>query len=204
MSTLFPRLAIPQNKHGNPSAMRPRLLLLLVIFSYSLLSAHAGNFMPLRLVVGNSMEPVLYAGDIVFLRDTPFQNLTQGDVVAYQIPDTTSTNGRPITILHRVQRIKAMNGERVLLTKGDNSAIDPWPVTSSLVRGKLDLRIAGVGKPVLMLANAGGILLVSFASSVSLLYVLGLVAMRHASSRNHANATHTLATPNSVTPFMRE
>lgn len=145
--------------------------------------------MPLRLVVGDSMEPVLYSGDVILLRDTPFYDIARGDVVAYQIPDTTSTDGRPITILHRVLRTPAMNGERVLLTKGDNSAIDPWPVTSALVKGKLALHISGIGRPVLMLANSGAVSLVSFALLVSLLYVFGLVAIRHASSRKQAKAS---------------
>ena len=156
-----------------------RLMVLLLLFAYSGLSVYSGNFLPLRLVNGDSMEPALFSGDIVLLRGTPFSEINTGDIVAYRVPDAAEAASGSATILHRVEKTAARNGQRVLITKGDNSSTDPWPVTADQVQGKQTLRIPALGKPVVMLTSPRGILFVSIAILISLLYIPAMV-MFHA------------------------
>ncbi|MCH9010850.1 MAG: signal peptidase I, partial [Chloroflexi bacterium] len=58
-----------------------RLVILLLLFVYSGLSAYSGNFLPLRLVKGDSMEPTLTAGDVILLKSVPFSAIGDGDIV---------------------------------------------------------------------------------------------------------------------------
>lgn len=70
-------------------------------------------------VVGPSMEPTLYSGDLVVL--LPPRNLQVGDMIVFR----TYQNGREITTLHR---IVARHGPNCFWTKGDNNAtIDHCP-----------------------------------------------------------------------------
>ncbi len=152
-----------------------RLAVLLLLFVYSGLSAYSGNFLPIRLVKGDSMEPTLNAGDVVLLKSVPFSDIEDGDIVAYKAPVAAEAGNGPSTILHRVQRTGVQNGSNVLFTKGDNSTADPWPVNPVLVQGELVFRVPWVGRPVLFLTSKKGVLFVSIAVLISLLYIPAMV-----------------------------
>lgn len=160
-------------------AINVRLIILLLLLIYSGLSAYAGNFLPLRMIRGSSMEPALHAGDLVLLRSVRFSEITIGDVIAYKAPEASSTQGLPATILHRVVRTDVKNGGRVLITQGDNSDLDPWPVNPSLVQGKMAYRLPLIGKPVVFLTSKNGIIFVSVTVLLSLLYIPAML-MFHA------------------------
>ena len=128
-----------------------RLTALVLLFVYSGLSAYSGNFLPIRLVNGDSMEPTLTAGDVILLKSVPFSEIEDGDIVAYKAPVAAETGDSPSTILHRVQRTGVQDGSKVLFTKGDNSTVDPWPVTPRLVQGELVLTVPwGHPKPFIL------------------------------------------------------
>lgn len=75
----------------------------------------AGNSM-FRVVTG-SMEPTMPVGTILLCKQTPIEQIQQGDIVCYQATDA-AREGKIIT--HRVVGIyQAPNGEVVLETKGD-------------------------------------------------------------------------------------
>ena len=152
-----------------------RLAILLLLFVYTGLSAYSGSFLPLRLVKGDSMEPTLAAGDVILLKSVPFSGIRDGDIVAYKAPAAAEAVNGPSTILHRVQRTGVQDGSKVLFTKGDNSTADPWPVTSDLVQGELVLRVPWVGTPVLFLTSKKGIIFISIAVLISLLYIPAMV-----------------------------
>ena len=159
-----------------PSRLKARLIsirlaVLFLLFLYSGLSAYSGNFLPIRLVNGDSMEPTLTAGDVIVLKSVPFSDIGDGDIVAYNVPAAGEAGDGPSTILHRVQRTGVQDGSKVLFTKGDNSTADPWPVTSGLVQGELVLRVPRVGMPILFLTSKKGILFLSIAVLISLLYI---------------------------------
>ena len=140
---------------------------------YSGLSAYSGSLLPLRLVKGESMEPALHAGDVVLIKRVPASQIREGDIIAYEIPDAAGIGsaGSLSGILHRVVGTKFKEGQRVLVTRGDNGEIDPWPVLPSAIQGKLELRIPWIGKPVLLATSARGILFISIAALLSINYV---------------------------------
>ena len=152
-----------------------RLAVLVLVFVYSGLSAYSGNFLPIRLVKGDSMEPTLTPGDVILLKSVPFSDIRNGDIIAYEAPVAAETGNGPGTILHRVQRTGVQNGSKVLFTKGDNSTADPWPVTPGLVQGELVFRVPRVGAPILFLTSKKGIIFVSIAVLISLLYIPAMV-----------------------------
>ncbi len=68
------------------------------------------------LMAGVSMNPVLYAGDIVELVETERSSIQSGDIIVFP-----ADNGK--MIIHRVVRI-----EPELVTRGDNCSHDDSPV----------------------------------------------------------------------------
>lgn len=170
--------AKPAPKKGIVSV---RLAVLLCLLLYSGLSAYSGSLLPLRLVKGESMEPALRAGDVVLIKRVAPSQIREGDIITYDIPDAAGIDSAtaPSGILHRVVGSKLKEGQRVLVTRGDNGEIDPWPVLPSAIQGKLELRIPWVGRPVLLATSARGILFISIAALLSIIYVPAML-MFHA------------------------
>jgi signal peptidase len=85
-------------------------------------------------VLTGSMRPDLGPGTLVVVRPTPVDEIGIGDVVTYQLE-----SGKPTVVTHRVVGVGvAVDGERVLQTKGDaNEVVDPEPVREVQVKGKL-------------------------------------------------------------------
>ncbi|EZG43846.1 signal peptidase 21 kDa subunit [Gregarina niphandrodes] len=72
---------------------------------------------PVVVVLSGSMEPGMYRGDILFLRNPGTYHT--GDVVVYNL------KGRDIPIVHRVLSVHQRDdGNQMLLTKGDNNNVD--------------------------------------------------------------------------------
>ena len=66
------------------------------------------------LVVSGSMEPSLYAGDMVFVNsNVDFEDVRLGDVIIFQYED--------MNIIHRVVDEAIIDGEKRLKTKGENN-----------------------------------------------------------------------------------
>ena len=66
------------------------------------------------LAVSGSMEPSLYAGDMVFVNsNVDFEDVQLGDVIIFQYED--------MNIIHRVVDEAIIDGEKRLKTKGDNN-----------------------------------------------------------------------------------
>ena len=66
------------------------------------------------LVVSGSMEPSLYAGDMVFVNsNVDFEDVQLGDVIIFQYED--------MNIIHRDVDEAIIDGEKHLKTKGDNN-----------------------------------------------------------------------------------
>jgi len=77
----------------------------------------------MNVVLSESMEPVMYRGDIVIVDQNP-SSVQVGDIVVYK---ATWVNK---DVIHRVKQIyKTADGNTYLITKGDNNqAADPYPV----------------------------------------------------------------------------
>lgn len=83
------------------------------------LSLVTNSHSPIVVVLSGSMEPAFQRGDILFLWNR--NELSEvGDVVVYEV------EGKAIPIVHRVLREhhNEETGKQLLLTKGDNNAID--------------------------------------------------------------------------------
>ena len=69
------------------------------------------------LVVSGSMEPKLYAGDIVFVNtNIDFEDVEIGDVIIFK--------HRDMNIVHRVIEATTIDGQKYLKTKGDANKVD--------------------------------------------------------------------------------
>jgi len=74
------------------------------------------------------MEPAFYRGDLLFLTNPSNEQYRTGDITVYKIP------GADIPIVHRVMEthdfksassvVSNIAGDQLLLTKGDNNAVD--------------------------------------------------------------------------------
>ena len=94
------------------------------------------------LVVSGSMEPNLYAGDIVFVdSNVAFEDVQLGDVIIFQYED--------MNVIHRVVDEAMIDGERHLKTKGDaNARDDGYLTTESNYCGKALFHIDKIGNAV--------------------------------------------------------
>jgi signal peptidase len=77
---------------------------------------------PFFYVEGTSMHSTLEDGDLIVIDRTSFDNLKIGDIVVFNKPSPYSYR-----VVHRIFEIKNINGEKVLITKGDNSMTNPNP-----------------------------------------------------------------------------
>ena len=94
------------------------------------------------LVVSGSMEPNLYAGEIVFVNsNVAFEDVQLGDVIIFQYED--------MNVIHRVVDEAMIDGERHLKTKGDANALeDGYLTTESNYCGKALFHIDKLGYAV--------------------------------------------------------
>ena len=117
--------------------------LLIVTFLVVLVIFVSGFFGIQRyLVVSGSMEPNLYAGDIVFVNsNVAFEDVQLGDVIIFQYED--------MNVIHRVVDEAMIDGERHLKTKGDANALeDGYLTTESNYCGKALFHIDKLGYAV--------------------------------------------------------
>ena len=90
----------------------------------------------MNVVVSESMEPVLYRGDIVIVEKSNFLGLNEfdpndvqvGDIVVYQ------ATWFPNPVIHRVINESQINESKYFTIKGDNNPVpDPVPVSPSQI-----------------------------------------------------------------------
>lgn len=98
-------------------------------------------------VISGSMEPEISVGSIVYVKPAAFEELQQGDVVAYNVGASVVT--------HRIQSINQEN--RSLITKGDaNSSADFMPVSYDKVRGKVVYHFPLIGYLAAWISETAG------------------------------------------------
>ena len=105
-------------------------------------------------VVSESMNaepaPVLEAGDVVFVYDTPPEAIEQGDVITYRSGDGQVTT-------HRVVGVETSDG-RAFETKGDaNEEADPSLVPAERVVGTVEFSVPFVGRVVMFAGTSVGL-----------------------------------------------
>ena len=117
--------------------------LLIVTFGVVLAIFVSGFFGIHRyLVVSGSMEPNLYAGDIVFVNtNIDFEDVEIGDVIIFK--------HRGMNIIHRVIETTTINEKTYFKTKGDaNKFDDGFVVSTENFSGKAVFHIDKIGYAV--------------------------------------------------------
>ena len=107
-------------------------------------------------VTSGSMSPHAQAGDAVLLKDTPRDEISVGDVIAFHpLPSSGLT-------MHRVVEIRTVDGELHFRTKGDaNATPDPNLAPAANVLGRVDASVPGLGRALAFATErTGRILLV--------------------------------------------
>ncbi|GAA5818344.1 MAG: signal peptidase I [Methanobrevibacter sp. CfCl-M3] len=94
----------------------------------------------LSVVVSESMEPVLYKGDIVGIEKADFLGIHEFDPNDVKVGDVVVYNSVwfPDPIIHRVINITEVNGTKLFTIKGDHNPVqDPFPVKPEQIVSRL-------------------------------------------------------------------
>ena len=114
---------------------------LLVITCLALFAIIISGFFGIQryLVVSGSMEPNLYAGDIVFVNtNIDFEDVEIGDVIIFK--------HKGMNIIHRVIETMTINEKTYFKTKGDaNKFDDGFVVSTENFSGKTLFHIDAIG-----------------------------------------------------------
>lgn len=146
---------------------------LLILAVYLSLAAYSSSLLPIRLVKGVSMEPTLSKGDLVLVKKISFDDVRIGDVVAFSTAKPLNVGATPDNTLHRVVGVEIRESTPYLITKGDNPklSVDAFPIPSESLKGKMYFSVPYVGIPFAYLTDAKGLLFLSIAALLLLLYV---------------------------------
>jgi signal peptidase I len=89
------------------------------------------------LISGNSMNPVLYPGDVVITKTITPESVQVGDVIQFQHDG--------VDVVHRVLAVQNTDSTLVFITRGDNNNVDDAPVMAEQLEGKVVLTIPKIG-----------------------------------------------------------
>ncbi len=104
-------------------------------------------------VMTGSMEPTIYAKDLIFVKNVAIDSLEENDIICFKSNDSF--------IVHRLERIEEIDGVKRFYTKGDaNNLGDDGFILAEQIQGEYSWKIAGLGGLVLFLQSPYGILLV--------------------------------------------
>jgi len=92
---------------------------------------------PVAVVQGNSMLPLLGEGDVVFILKAYPNEIREGDIIVFWAP------GKTHLIIHRVIKVIQGHGNTYYITKGDNNPFPDSGIAYDEVVGKV-LSINGV------------------------------------------------------------
>ena len=123
------------------------------------------GYSPLIVMTG-SMEPEIKKGDIIFVKSISQENLKNGDIITYYIPEGEKT------ITHRIIDISEKNGKIFYKTQGDNNNTpDSNLVSYDQIIGTIKFKINGIGKLLVYIFTGTGlcavIIIVLIAYSIS-------------------------------------
>lgn len=83
-------------------------------------------------VLSGSMEPTFHVASVIYYKDTPFEEIQEGDVITFRAGSGDSL------VTHRVEEKQEIS--QSFITKGDaNNSSDPNPVSFENVVGKTAL-----------------------------------------------------------------
>jgi signal peptidase len=119
----------------NPSA---NSWILIALLGVTLLWFNTGLFgVRPTLVSGVSMEPALWAGDIVVTKPVEPGAIRVGDIIRFR--------GEEAIILHRVVEVHQTDAGLEFVTRGDANNVDDAPISAAQIEGKLLFKIPKLG-----------------------------------------------------------
>ena len=118
------------------------------------------NYQP-YIVLSGSMEPVVHTGAVTVINKND-TDISEGDIIAYQLNDD-------VAVTHRVIAIDENNR---YITKGDaNDIVDFTPIEQSQIIGTYAFQVPGLGYAIADLEKHP-ILLVPVGSGIAILLIL--------------------------------
>ncbi|MCU4754268.1 signal peptidase I [Halobacteria archaeon AArc-curdl1] len=130
-----------------------------VLFAVPTLAGADGSYV----VLSDSMNPTLEAGDVVFVEETPPEAVEEGDVLTFWTEDPEAYHGDdPETnlVTHRVVEIDRSGDQTVFTTHGDALAQpDSDPVLGEQIVGTVTFAIPYLGYVIAFAGSRTGILL---------------------------------------------
>lgn len=127
------------------------------------------------IVLSGSMEPAIFAGDLVISKTVDPASLKVNDVISFKQGNAVVT--------HRIVDIDQKDNETVFVTKGDaNNVADQNTVSYAQVEGIQVIRIGKIGHLALFMQTPVGMLL--FIGVPLCLFILYDVIRRKAADRN--------------------
>ena len=106
-------------------------------------------------IISGSMEPAIHVYDVVvnLVVKSP-EDIKVGDVITFE---STSSISKGLTVTHRVQDIKIVNGRYEYVTKGDyNPVADSSTAKYENVLGKVAFKIPQLGRVQFIVASKAG------------------------------------------------
>ena len=129
------------------------LLFLVIIFAGYVLAQRTA------IVSGQSMEPTMHAGDIVFV--WPQSHYEVGSVVVYRSPEGQPGEGNTV-----IRRVTGHRGDQMILQGDNNDSVDPWNPSADDALGKRVVLIPKIGiylaplrQPVVLASLFAGIVI---------------------------------------------
>ena len=136
-------------------------MIIFTVISTAVLDESERNFLGSRgfVVLSDSMSATDFdAGDIVFIRSIDPAKLKEGDIISYLSPETGDF------ITHKIRRLtETPSGEPGFITYGTTTDTDDKiTVTYSMVAGKYQFSLPGIGKILSFVRTGPGYLLTIF------------------------------------------
>lgn len=107
------------------------------------------------IVLTESMEPVIDAGDLIVCKPVEVSDIAKGDIISFYDPMSTKNS----VVTHRVVDILDIDGVIYFETMGDNNdgAKDVKPVAADKVIGRYSFRIRWVGSILMFMQSTLGL-----------------------------------------------
>ncbi len=125
-------------------------------------------------VTSSSMEPTLMVNDVILVKETPANEIKNGDIVTY-LSEQGQLKGEMIT--HRViEEPYNTNGEYYYQTQGDAKGATPDPIISySQIEGKYVRTLPVIDKLYTFFLSPGG--LIAFIGVIILLFGYEMISL---------------------------
>ncbi|MEM1528622.1 MAG: signal peptidase I [Desulfurococcaceae archaeon] len=140
--------------HRNGRRLATTLVLVLIIVAIVVAVKVYLADVPVAVVKGNSMFPLLREGDVVFIVRSNPREIKEGDVIVFWTPDNA------MLVIHRVIEVVEVDSTPYYVTKGDNNLFRDVYYPVGVPHSKVVGKVASVGNSVYKIPYMGYITLI--------------------------------------------